>query len=122
MSDILVKQGDIVWDGDNLTIISKEENLKQQCYLRSTADIGESAFFRNYGGRLFEYVSKPYNYENKTRAETEARRILLEVEGVEAVSELSLELVKIDGKLCKMLFSQIFYMGEVKKLNFNFGV
>lgn len=115
-------QGDIIWDGDDIALTDGDDNIKQQCYLRSIADVGENPFFRTYGGKLFDYVSKPFSKENKAKAEGEARRLLLNVEGIEMVNKTEIILKEINGSLCKVLTAQFVYNGQTKSFNFNFGV
>lgn len=122
MADILVVEGDIIWDGIDIAIIDSDENLKQQCYLRSITDEGENPFFKNYGGKVFDYVSKPFSYENKSKLESEIRKLLLNVEGIEMVSEVTVYLKEYEEKMCKMVNAQFIYNGKAKSFNFNFGV
>ncbi|MDO3680643.1 DUF2634 domain-containing protein [Paenibacillus ehimensis] len=111
-SDFLILNGEFVWEGDNLATVSGEDNVKQQAYLRLITDLGESVFFADYGSRLQMYLSKPFNEENKKKAEAEAKATLLRVgDGwIEQVLECRIELEDTSGK--KILFAKYFLQGE----------
>ncbi|OXM84612.1 hypothetical protein [Paenibacillus rigui] len=122
-SDFLIIDGDIVWEGDNLATISGEDNVKQQAELRMLADLGESIFFKEYGGKLFTHLGKTYSIEQKQAAESEARSVLLKVGNangqgwIEKVLECSITPVK--GQKAFRLFARYVLRGDTKVQDFN---
>ena len=129
-TDILILNGDIVFDGDNLATVSGEDNVSQQSYLRELADKGESVFFPDFGTLLFTYVAKPYTEENARMAEGEARAGLLRVgdannsQGwIEQVLECRFYLDTVDGKTMKKLYAKYLVRGgiETRELNLTLG-
>jgi hypothetical protein len=109
-TDLLLVDGDIVFDGDNLATVSSDTNVKQQAYLRMLADKGESVFFPDFGTKVYQYANKPYNEENARKVESEARAELLQVGAIngigwiEKVLECRYHLTKVDGKAVKTLY------------------
>jgi len=120
-TDILILNGDIVFDMDNLSTVSSEDNIKQQAYLRLLTDLGESVFFLNYGTTLYTLLTKPYTEENARMVEAEARAALLLIgtqsggQGwIEQVFECQLQLITIEGKQVKMLYVKYLPRGETE--------
>jgi len=118
-TDILVLNGDIIFDGDTLAIVSGDDNVQQQAYLCLLADKGESIFFPDYGTFLHGILAKPCTDENAAKAEAEARTGLLRVgdasggQGwIEEVLDCRLLLTEVDGKAAKMLFARYRIRGD----------
>jgi hypothetical protein len=117
-TDLLLFNGEFVWEGDNLATVSGADNIQQQAYLRLLTDQGESIFFRDYGCKLQTLLSKPFTPENKQRAEADAKAALMQVGNangtawIEQVLECKIELVTIDGKQAKRLFAKYLIRGE----------
>lgn len=96
MSDILVLNGEVMWDSDTVAIVKNDEDIKQQAYLRSTCDLGESAFYSNYGSEIFKYIGKPYSESIKGLIEASAREALLNIKGIKEV--ISIEFIPFVDK------------------------
>lgn len=126
-SDLLVLDGAIVYNGDDLVIVEGIENVKQQAYLRSITDLGESIFYSNYGGKIYEYLAKPYTPENIEKVENEAKEILLSVGSeygapwISEVLECKYILIEIEGKTVKLIYTKYVVNGEITESNFNIG-
>lgn len=78
-NDVMISNGEIVWNGDEIVMIDGERNVIQQAYLRCMADLGESSFFPEYGSTLRGYQGKSFTKENKIAAESEVTQRLLMV-------------------------------------------
>ena len=76
MQDILVVNGEVIWQEDDIFIIEGEDCIDQQAYLQATCDLGESIFYNGYGSRLFEYLGKLDSETNKALIEAECMEIL----------------------------------------------
>lgn len=126
-ADLLIVDGDVVWEGDNLSTVSGIDNVQQQAYLRAMTTIGESIFYKDYGAKLLQYSTLPFTDENKSKIEAEAKEMLLQVGNaqgqggwIERVLECRLELVILDGKQGKRLFAKYVIRGEAKPRTMNF--
>ena len=71
LQDILVVNGEVIWEDDDIFIAEGEEAIDQQSYLRATCDLGESIFYEEYGCRLFQYLGKPDSQTNRALIEAE---------------------------------------------------
>ncbi len=89
MADVLVLNGEIIWDNENILIVKDEDDIKQQAYLASTCDLGESIFYNKYGSTIFKYIGKPYNDSIKSLVEAATREVLLGVNGISEILEIS---------------------------------
>ncbi|MCP1306479.1 DUF2634 domain-containing protein [Paenibacillus tyrfis] len=118
-ADFLILNGEFVWEGDNLATVSGEDNVDQQAYLQLITDSGESVFFTDYGGRLQMYLSRPFNDENKKKAEAEAKATLSRVgdRWIEQVLECRIELEETSGK--KVLFAKYLLQGSTTPRDIN---
>jgi hypothetical protein len=119
-TDLLLVDGDIVFDGDNLATVTGEDNVRQQANLRMITDKGESIFFPDFGDLLSSFVAKPYTAENAAQAESEARATLLRVgdtngQGwIEQVIECTFYLATVDNKSVKMLYAKFLIRGDTE--------
>lgn len=114
MSDILVFNGNIIWEGDEIYIAGGNEAIEQEAYLRATCDKGESIFYSEYGSIIFKYFGKPYSETNKALIESEAKEILLQTDGIEEVLEINLKYVVIDDNVFPCIFAKYRYQGTDK--------
>lgn len=111
-ADILVINGEIMWTGDTLAVVSRVENVKQQAYLRLLTSLGESEFYPAYGSTLSEVLAKPYTPENKKIAESIAREVLLlvgtenGVGWIEEVTDCQLRIETVNEKQVKVLYAK----------------
>jgi hypothetical protein len=128
-ADLLLMNGDLVWQGDNLATVSDVDNVHQQAYLRSITDKGESVFFKNYGSLLQQYKNLPFTEENKRKIEAEAKATLLQVGNangrggwIEQVIDCRAELVTVDGKQAKTIFAKYIIRGESIPRVMNFSL
>ena len=85
MSDILVVNGEIIWNHDDIYIISGDENIRQQAYLRSTCDLGESGLSQSYGSDIFKQLGKP----DLTGLEKAAREAINMTPGVAEIMSIN---------------------------------
>ncbi len=124
MSDILVVNGEIVWENDEIYIANDNEDIKQQAYLRSICDLGESIFYDDYGSRLFEYLGKPFSEINKALIEAECKEVLKKVEGIEEVLEVNLFWIEIDNQKKPCIFVKYTTNGKQQVLEsvFKFAI
>ena len=100
MSDILVVNGEVIWNHDDIYIVSGDENIKQQAYLRSTCDLGESGLSADYGSRIFMQIGKP----DLKRLEKAAREAINQTAGVAEIININCrvedaETVSVTAKL-----------------------
>jgi phage baseplate assembly protein W len=127
-TDLLIVDGEIIWDGDELATVSGEDNVNQQAYLRLMTDLGENPFFPDYGSQLQTYMSKTYTLENKQKAEEIAKAALLRVgdenglSWIEQVLDCQLLLTQVEGKTTKVLFAKYKIRGldQPQELNYVF--
>lgn len=124
MADILVINGNIIWQGDNLCIVNGTDAIDQEAYLQATCDLGESIFYDNYGSLLFTYIGKPDNASNKAMIETEAKNVLLKTEGIEEVMEIKYQRVMIEDKLYPSIYAKYRYSGQegISEKTFKFAI
>lgn len=124
MQDILVVNGEVVWQGDDIFVVEGEDAIDQQAYLRATCDLGESIFYEEYGSRLFEYLGKPDNETNKALIEAECMEILRKTEGIESVESVAFEWIEIEGQKKPSLRAKYYYENTDKKVEavFKFAV
>ncbi len=120
MQDILVVNGEVIWQEDDIFIIEGEDCIDQQAYLQATCDLGESIFYNGYGSRLFEYLGKPDSETNKALIEAECMEILKKTEGIENVESVALEWVEIDGEKKPSLKAKYCYENTNKKVETTF--
>ncbi|PPB10917.1 hypothetical protein [Brevibacillus laterosporus] len=99
-NDIMIANGEIVWNGDEIVMVDRERNVIQQAYLRCQADLGESLIFPEYGSTLRGYQGKSFTSESKIAAESEAtQRLLMVGDGwIEEVLRCDVSLIEVDGK------------------------
>ncbi|MCR8979469.1 DUF2634 domain-containing protein [Brevibacillus laterosporus] len=99
-NDIMIANGEIVWNGDEIVMVEGERNVIQQAYLRCQADLGESLTFPEYGSTLRGYQGKSFTSESKIAAESEAtQRLLMVGDGwIEEVLRCDVSLIEVDGK------------------------
>lgn len=114
MSDILVVNGEILWENDEIYIVKNDEAIKQQAYLRSTCDLGESIFYDDYGSKLFEYLGKPYSESNKALIEAECKEILRKTKGIKEILEVNLFWANIEEQKKSCIFAKYIIEGEEK--------
>jgi len=124
VQDILVVNGELVWQGDDIFVVEGEDAIDQQAYLRATCDLGESIFYEEYGSRLFEYLGKPDNETNKALIEAECMEILRKTEGIESVESVAFEWIEIEGQKKPSLRAKYYYENTDKKVEavFKFAV
>lgn len=124
MQDILVVNGEVVWQGDDIFVVEGEDAIDQQAYLRATCDLGESIFYEEYGSRLFEYLGKPDNETNKALIEAKCMEILRKTEGIESVESVAFEWIEIEGQKKPSLRAKYYYENTNKKIEavFKFAV
>lgn len=112
-TDILVVDGEVMWNGDDIATVSGTENVLQQSYLRCTTDLGESVFFSDYGTLINSWAAKPYTPETKQQVETEARVTLLRVGDasgigwIEEILDCQYLLLTVDGQQVKTLYAKL---------------
>lgn len=130
-TDLLIVDGEIMWNGDDLATVSGVDNVNQQAYLATLTDLGENVFFSLYGGRLYEYAAKPFTMDNKQKMESEAREILMKVgtsgggqSWIETILVCDVSLVQVDGKSAKMLYVKYLPRGSTQpqEINYTFRV
>ncbi|MED1663468.1 DUF2634 domain-containing protein [Brevibacillus laterosporus] len=99
-TDVMIVNGEIVWNGDEIVMVDGERNVIQQAYLRCQADLGESLTFPEYGSTLRGYQGKTFTNEIKIAAESEAtQRLLMVGDGwIEEVLRCNVSLIEVDGK------------------------
>ncbi len=98
MADILVVNGDVIWDNGDIAFVTGEEDIKQQAYLRSIADEGESVFYPSYGSKIFMYLGRSESKAVKSYIESAAREALLKVVGISEVLNVELREICKDGE------------------------
>lgn len=76
-TDILIINGEVIWNGDDIATVSGVENVKQQAYLQFLCDRGESEFFPFYGELISFLRGKPFTASQKSQAEEQAREGLM---------------------------------------------
>jgi len=115
-TDFLIINGDIVWEGDNISTISGEDNVTQQSELRMLSDLGENIFYRDYGAKLFSYLGRSFSTEVRKSAEAEARAALLRVGSangqgwIEQILECSI--TRIEGEKAFKLYAKYKLRGD----------
>lgn len=114
MSDILVVNGEVVWNGEDLYIVKGNEAVDQEAYLRAVCDLGESVFYGDYGSKLFTYLGKPNTSANKALIEAEAKEVLLKTKGIKEVLEVSFRQIVIEDRLCPFIYAKYQYEGSEK--------
>ncbi|MGG3873142.1 DUF2634 domain-containing protein [Brevibacillus laterosporus] len=99
-NDIMIANGEIVWNGDEIVMVEGERNVIQQAYLRCQADLGESLTFPEYGSTLRGYQGKSFTNESKIAAESEAtQRLLMVGDGwIEEVLRCDVSLIEVNEK------------------------
>ncbi|MGG0752961.1 DUF2634 domain-containing protein [Brevibacillus laterosporus] len=99
-NDIMIANGEIVWNGDEIVTVDGERNVIQQAYLRCQADLGESLTFPEYGSTLRGYQGKSFTNESKIAAESEAtQRLLMVGDGwIEEVLRCDVSLIEVNEK------------------------
>lgn len=112
MADILVLNGDVMWEGHEIYVIKDTDSINQQAYLRAICDLRESIFYNDYGSKLFTYVGKPDTQSNKSLIETEAKEVLLKVKGISEVLETSIKKVSIDNTVFPCIYAKYKYEGS----------
>lgn len=124
MQDILVVNGEVIWEGDDIFMIEGEEAIDQQSYLRATCDLGESIFYEEYGSRLFTYLGKPDTQTNKALIEAECMEILRKTEGISEVESVFFYWAETDGVKRPCLRAKYSYEGTKRKVEavFKFAV
>lgn len=124
MKDILVVNGEVIWEGDDIGIVEGEDCVDQQAYFRATCDMGESIFYDEYGSKIFEYLGKPDSQTNKALIETECMEVLRKTEGIADVESVAFEWVNVNGKRKPSLRAKYRYVGSNNKVEtiFKFAV
>lgn len=99
-NDVMISNGEIVWNGDEIVMVDGERNVIQQAYLRCQADLGESLTFPEYGSTLRGYQGKSFTSESKIAAESEAtQRLLMVGDGwIEEVLRCDVSLIEVNEK------------------------
>ena len=120
MKDILVVNGEVIWQGDDIFVAEGEDCIDQQGYLRATCDLGESIFYDDYGSRLFEFLGKPDNETNKALIEAECMEILRKTEGIGTVENVVLKWVEIEGEKKPSLRAKYTYENTNKTVEATF--
>ena len=116
LQDILVVNGEVIWQGDDIFVTEGEDAIDQQAYLRATCDLGESIFYDGYGSKLFEYLGKPDTQTNKALIEAECMEVLRKTEGIADVENVAFEWVDIDGEKKPSLRAKYCYVGSINKV------
>lgn len=114
MADILVVDGDVIWQSDEMAVIDGPDAVSQQAYLRAVCDLGESIFYDGYGSRLFQYLGKPFSESSQSMIEAEAKEVLLQTEGITEVLEVSLQTSLAEGKRYPSIFARYRLSGSEK--------
>ena len=124
LQDILVVNGEVIWQGDDIFVTEGEDAIDQQAYLRATCDLGESIFYDGYGSKLFKYLGKPDTQTNKALIEAECMEVLKKTEGISNVESVAFEWVEIDGGKKPSLKAKYCYENTNKKVEtvFKFAV
>ena len=124
LQDILVVNGEVIWQGDDIFVTEGEDAIDQQAYLRATCDLGESIFYDGYGSKLFTYLGKPDTQTNKALIEAECMEVLRKTEGIADVESVAFEWVNVNGKRKPSLRAKYRYVGSNNKVEtiFKFAV
>lgn len=120
-ADILLLNGEIVFEGDTLSTVSDEDNVKQQAYLRLLTDLGESEFFNDYGTLIHTNLAKPYTTEQAQKVESQARASLLRVGDagggkgwINNILECKLLQTEVEGKSAKMIYVKYVLQDDIQ--------
>ncbi len=84
--DILIWDGDIVWQGDRIMLCDGVSNIVQQAYLETTADKGESIFYQKYGTKIYQKLGRVIDNGNKELVQQEIVAVFRDILGVEVNS------------------------------------
>ena len=124
LQDILVVNGEVIWEDDDIFIAEGEEAIDQQSYLRATCDLGESIFYEEYGCRLFEYLGKPDSQTNRALIEAECMEVLRKTKGISEVESVFFYWAEIEGVKKPCLKAKYSYEGNNNKVEavFKFAV
>lgn len=114
MADVLLVNGEVIWEGDELFVAYADEAVRQQAYLRAVCDQGESMFYDEYGSLLFTYLGKPFTPSNKALVEASAKESLLQTEGIAEVVSADYRFEEVDGVKRPVIFAQYRLEGEEK--------
>lgn len=114
MSDLLVINGEVIWNGEDIYIAKGKDAIDQEAYLRATCDLGESIFYGDYGSKLFTYLGKPNTASNKALIEAEAKEVLLKTKGIKEVLEVSFRQIVIEDRLYPFIYTKYQYEGSEK--------
>ncbi|TPG88422.1 DUF2634 domain-containing protein (plasmid) [Brevibacillus laterosporus] len=104
-NDIMIANGEIVWNSDEIVLVEGERNVIQQAYLRCQADLGERLTFPEYGSTLRGYQGKSFTNESKIAAESEAtQRLLMVGDGwIEEVLRCDVSLIRVNEQQSTIL-------------------
>ncbi|WP_027416202.1 hypothetical protein [Aneurinibacillus terranovensis] len=127
-SDVLVVNGAIRWNGDDIVTVSDTDNVVQQAYLRFLADLGESVDFPDYGETVGFTAGKPFTAQMKAEIEAAAREGLMKIgtdnggpPWIDTVEDVEFYLQEVDGVQTKMLYAKFVVQGEIKEINIQAG-
>jgi hypothetical protein len=128
-SDILIIDGEVIWNGDDIATVSGVDNVKQQAYLQFLCDRGESEFFPWYGELVAFTAGKPYTAALKAEVEGMARDGLLRVgdaDGgvpwIQEVLECRYYLTTVDERSVRMLYAKFIPRGQTEPQEFDIEV
>jgi hypothetical protein len=120
-TDILILDGEVIWNGDDIATVSGVDNVKQQAYLQFLCDRGESVYFPEYGELVAYTAGKPYTAALKAEVEGMARDSLLRLGETESaaawiqeVLECRFYLAEVDGRSVRMLYAKFIPRGETE--------
>jgi phage baseplate assembly protein W len=123
MVDVFIKDGVIQWDGDNLGLVSGDEAIKQEAYLRLLTDLSENEFYTDYGSKIGAYIAQAFTEQAVKNVEAETRSALLKVSGITTVLDVTYQIQTVNGINNKILTVQYQTTdGSVISNNYNFGV
>lgn len=112
MSDLLIVNGEVIWSGEDLYIVKGNHAVDQEAYLRTICDLGESAFYGDYGSKLFSYLGKPDTSANRAFIEAEAKEALLKTKGIKKVLQVSFRQILIDQTWYPFIYAKYQYEGS----------
>ncbi len=87
--DLLLWDGDVVWQGDDIVLCDGVSNKVQQAYLETITDKGESIFYPEYGTKIYQKIGKVLSDGNKELIRQEILAVFADMDDVN-LKELTL--------------------------------
>ena len=87
--DLLLWDGDVVWQGDDILLCDGVSNKVQQAYLETITDKGESVFYPEYGTKIYQKIGKVLSSGNKELIQQEILAVFADMDGA-ILKELTL--------------------------------